>query len=374
MSADSVCEPRTVSGSAARSRRRQVIMIGPPPEAQGGVAAVIGTLLEGWPADAPPVRPIATTAAGGRLAKGLAALRAVLRLLGALCSGSVALVHVHFAAGASFHRKALFVLLTKLFKIPVVGQAHSGLFPGFYDGASPLLRGYIRLVLGRLDRLLVLSEAWARFYGRLVEPRRIAVLPNPTVVPATHRERVENGPPVLLALGRLGRNKGTWEILAAAPAILARYPEAEIRLGGDGAVEEARALLAAEPWGVQVRLLGWVAGADKEEELRRATLFLLPSYAEGLPMAILEAMGHGVPVIATPVGAIPETVVDGETGLLIPPGDVAALTEAVLTLLDDPARRTAFAAAGRRLVLERFERSRVQHRLATLYREVLEGL
>lgn len=353
------------SRSLPVARRRRILVLGPAREGLGGVAAVMATLAEGWPDRNHELRHLATTVEGGKGRKLAAALGALAQLAALRLSGRADAVHIHFAAGASFLRKSLFILAAKALGLPVVGHAHSGLFPAFYARQGGAGRAAIRFVLGRIDRLVVLSDEWAAFYRGLYRRGEPVVVPNPALIPAV-AER-PSGPPVLLALGRLGRNKGTYDILAALPAILARHPDAELWLGGDGEVAEVQALAAAQPWGGRVKLLGWVAGAEKDRALRAAHIFLLPSYAEGLPMALLEAMGHGVPVVTTPVGGIPQAVSDGVTGRLITPGDVPALTAAVVDLLDHPERAAAIGAAARTFATERYDRRKIQARLGSLY-------
>lgn len=101
-------------------------------------------------------------------------------------------------------------------------------------------------------------------------------------------------------------------------------------------------------------MLGSVRGAEKEACLRGASVFLLPSYAEGLPMAILEARAHGLAVVTTPVGGIPDAITDGETGILIPPGDIAALTAACICLLRNSELRSRLGEAARQRARDRF--------------------
>lgn len=363
----------TATRALSARRTRRVLVLGPDPAAQGGVAAVIGTLLDGWPAegDAPPPRLLATAVDGGKGLKLAAGLSALARFAVLAATRRVDLAHIHFAAKTSFYRKAVFILLAAALGLPVVGHAHSGLFPGFYRSRGTLGRAYVRFVLNRLDRLVVLSDEWADFYRDLYSRGEPVVVPNPAAIPERLERRPAKTGAVLLSLGRLGKGKGTYDILAAIPAILERHPDTEFHFGGDGEVEEVRRIAAAAPWGDRVRLLGWVSGAEKAAALRDADVFLLPSYAEGLPMALLEAMGHGIPVVTTPVGGIPQAVSDGVNGVLVPPGDVGALTAAILGLLDDPGCAAAMGEAGRRTAIDRYDLGRIRTRLATLYDEVL---
>jgi glycosyltransferase involved in cell wall biosynthesis len=155
------------------------------------------------------------------------------------------------------------------------------------------------------------------------------------------------------------------------PSVLAAHPDARFWLGGDGEVQQVAALLAESSWGSSVRLLGWVEGEEKRAYLDRAAVFLLPSYAEGLPVAVLEAMAHGLAVITTPVGGIPEAIQPGETGVFVEPGDVSGITAACIELLKDEERRECLGSNARRLVGDQFEVQRVLAKLYQTYDELL---
>jgi glycosyltransferase involved in cell wall biosynthesis len=373
--ARSLAESAPGAGATATTvAPRRVVVLGPSTHGLGGVAAVLKVVLGHWREPAFTLRHIPTHVDGSRWRKLLAAVCALGRFAAAAAGGRVDVVHVHFSANASFYRQSVFILLCALLGIPRVGQAHSGGFPAFYEACGPLRRRYVRLVLNRLDRLFVLSEEWRDFYGRLVPRGRLVVVPNPVVVPPLPDEAARTGEgPVILALGRLGAGKGTYDILEAVPAIVARFPTARFWFGGDGEVDAVRARIAGQPWADRVRLLGWVDGAEKEAVLRQADVFLLPSYAEGLPMALLEAMAYGLPVVTTPVGGIPRAVAHGKTGLLVAPGDVAALRGAIESLLAEPGWAKALGTAARRLVRERYDVRLVQDGVAAVYAELLRG-
>lgn len=144
-------------------------------------------------------------------------------------------------------------------------------------------------------------------------------------------------------------------------------------IGGNGEVEEAR--VRATELGLldSVEFLGWIDGERKSRLLSVADIFVLPSYYEGLPISLLEAMSWGIPIISTTVGGIPELVRDGTSGILIEPGDVHALAHALSTLAADGALRDRMGRAGRSQVAESFSRDVVLPRLEGLYSEVAGG-
>jgi len=171
----------------------------------------------------------------------------------------------------------------------------------------------------------------------------------------------------VLMMGRLGERKGTYDLLAAIPQVLARCPHTRFVLAGDGDLERCRALVAAQPWRDRVVIPGWTSGDARLRLYREADLFVLPSYNEGLPMGILEAMSFGLPVVSTPVGGIPELVEHGRSGLLVQPGDVPALGDAICDLLSDVNRLAAFGQHAKNIVDNRFELGRIAARFGHLY-------
>lgn len=184
-------------------------------------------------------------------------------------------------------------------------------------------------------------------------------------------DRFAGGPlphegPVIGNVARLSEQKGQRHLVAAAPRVLERHPDARFVFVGDG---ELRGELEEE-----VRRRG-LTGAfefaghveDVPAELARMDVFALPSFFEGLCYAVIEAQAAGVPVVATPVGGIPENVVPGETGLLVPPGDPVALADALNSLLDDPDEARRLAVNARRRVRERYAVERMVEETLALY-------
>ncbi len=182
-------------------------------------------------------------------------------------------------------------------------------------------------------------------------------------------ERFRNGTRVLEGrivgnVARLAEQKGQRDLIAAAPAVLEHHPDVRFVVAGDG---ELRAELEelARPLGDRFELLG--ARDDVPDLLTSFEVFAYPSRFEGLCLAVIEAQAAGVPVVATPVGGIPENVVDGETGLLVPPRDPAALAAAINRLLNDP---DGFAARAQSRVFERYSQARMVERTLALYAEM----
>ncbi|MCC5860638.1 MAG: glycosyltransferase family 4 protein [Gammaproteobacteria bacterium] len=180
-----------------------------------------------------------------------------------------------------------------------------------------------------------------------------------------------DGAPVIAMAAQLIPRKGHALLLEALPRVWASHPTLTCLLFGRGAGHAALAgEIAAQGWTERVRLVGW--RADLAALLPAIDVLAHPALAEGLGLILLEAGACGVPVVACAAGGIPEVVVDGETGLLVPPGDAPALAGALLRILDDRTLARSLGAAARRRVATRFSIPAMAESYARLYRDILE--
>jgi glycosyltransferase involved in cell wall biosynthesis len=355
----------------ARPQPAQVVMIGTSLDAPGGMTAVVRLyrdmgLFARW-----HVRYLSSYETPHKLVQLRVMLAAVFTLLGLLLRGRVGLLHVHSASRGSFWRKSLFCAMARLFGVPYIFQLHSGEFPVFFrDECGPLAQRWVRLTLRRAYRVVGLTESWRAALEQMAPGAVVTVLGNPVAVaaqlpaaPAARRH--------LLFLGRLRDKKGVYDLVRAMPAVLAQVPDARFTLAGDGDLEGTAQL--ARELGVEaaLHLPGWVDGSAKDALLASADVLLLPSYFEGLPICILEAMALGLPVISTRVGGIPEVLDQGRCGILLVPGDVAALSAAILQVLQQPALAEQLRQAAFARVRAVYSTDAVLQAVAALYQPLL---
>jgi glycosyltransferase involved in cell wall biosynthesis len=172
--------------------------------------------------------------------------------------------------------------------------------------------------------------------------------------------------PVIGTVGRLVPIKGHEWLLRAAPRVLAEFPHATFVFLGEGPLLGQLQQLAAR-LGISGHVMFLGSRQDVPECLAAFDLFAFPSLNEGMGRALIEAMATGLPAVAARVGGIPDVVADGETGLLVPARDEAALADALLKLLRDPARRQAYGQSARRSMDERFDVSAMVRAIDRLY-------
>lgn len=276
--------------------------------------------------------------------------------------------HIHMAGRGSTLRKLVLTAAARTLGCVHVLHLHDYDYVTDYTGRPAWQQALVRqmfrgadrvVVLGRQDRALVTDVLGA-------EPGRVAILRNCVPDPGPHPAATERDP-VIVFLGRLSERKGVPELLAAlADPAMARLPWRAV-LAGDGPVERYKAEAQALGLGARVSMPGWMEEAETRALCSQADILVLPSHQEGMAMAVLEGLAHGLAVVTTPVGAHDEAIEDGTSGLFVPPGDVAALTAALVAVVGDPERRAALAQGARARFEKRFSMASYLPALRHLY-------
>lgn len=348
---------------------RTILMLGTSLDTKGGVASVVRVyqssgLFTKW-----PVSYLATHSDGSFLKKFSVAFRAWLTFLYMLIRGRDFIVHVHSASRASFWRKSLFILPALWSGRPVIFHLHGAEFVRFYwEECGNSAQRLIRYVLKNSNRIIVLSESWRKSISEITDNTRIEVIENPSVPVVWNDRQACRDEWTILFLGRLGYRKGIFVLLDALVRIHQRYPEIRLVCGGDGEVEKVKDVAKKLGLCESIELLGWVGEVQRTALLAKAAIYVLPSFAEGLPMSILEAMSAGLPVVSTPVGGIPEAITDGKEGFLVAAGDAEALCEAICQLLSDRELRQKMGQCAHDTFNSRFHVDVVLPKLEAIYR------
>ena len=290
------------------------------------------------------------------------------------------LVHINTSLNArAYWRDLAYLLVAKLLRARVVYQVHGGKLPQDFFGGRRALTAFLRWTLTLPDLVAVLATSELQAYARFVPDQDVIALPNGIDCrPFAHIPTVVTRPadPLrLIYIGRIAREKGLYEALQALHLALELGVDARLTVAGAGP-EEPRLRRYAAALGIAQRTLfvGPVFGADKVNLLAGADVMLLPSYAEGLPYALLEAMAAGLPVLATPVGAIPDVVTPGTHGYLVPARNGKALAEALALLSGDREKLSWMSRACRRRVQAAYSIERLAGELAVRYRQLIDGL
>ena len=273
-------------------------------------------------------------------------------------------VHVHTSQALSFYRATWYVVVAALcWRRPVLVHVHGSNFDEFVATESRVVRAVQRVTFGLVTRVIVLSDGWQTVLAERVESEKLTVLPN-AVDPTEYDPEYDPTPPVVAFVSNHIDRKGIRELVTAVERVDA---DLGVRLAGTGPLSALAERLAAEH--DHVEYLGYTSEAEKRRLLDSATLYALPTHAEGLPIALLEGMAGGNAVVTTDVGAIPE-VVDEDSGWLIEPGDVEALASVLRTVDADPQRAAEMGRHNRALVEQQYAWSVVVDRLTDLYRSL----
>ncbi len=253
-------------------------------------------------------------------------------------------VWVHTSSYRSFYRKAPFLASAQLLGKPTILHIHPTHFLDFLDGLAGARRELVFGLVRRCAAVIVLSESMRSEMERRFPGLPLFVLPNPVDVAGMARtEAVERAPHRLLYLGWDIREKGIFELAEAVGRLSAEYPELQVDLHGTKDRTEFDRYVAEKGLGWWVHAGGWLEDDEKLDLLHRATALVLPSYSEGLPNVVLEAMATRTPLISTRVGGLAELLADDVNATVIPPGDVEGLMEGIRRCLDDPERRARLA-------------------------------
>lgn len=351
-------------------KHKKILMMGPSIHSLGGVSSVVNGYIQAGLFDRWPIVYLDTHVEGSKAKKLVTAFSALRKLLSMLLMGEVALLHVHTSDRVSFWRKFIYIIFVFMAGRPVVFHMHAGTFLLFYrDRCGRLAKWLVRFVLDRAAYVVALSSQWKANLLSIVPSANVVCIYNSITLPPEHdvlpqQERHR----VLLFLGRLGQGKGTYDLLEAVARIRHLFPDIELRCGGDGELEAVVERAKELHIGENIKILGWVKDEQKQRHLDEAAVYVLPSYYEGLPMGVLEAMAAGVPVITTTVGGIPDVIETGVDGILIEPGDVDALACAIESLLANPDLRSEMGMAGKHKILECFTAEKVLPQLEQIYR------
>lgn len=359
--------------------RRRLLFVSPLPPPTGGisnwmVAVRASKLAERFEIRVVNSSPSAADVTGTsrlRLGRVGDALRILAELARELVRFRPALVHVNTSYFWAFLRDGLAVRMARLAGARTLLHLRGGDFPEWADGAGAGWRTFVAATLRKTDCVIALTEPTQRWLEAEEGAERVRYLPNfvqLAAIGAPPDRSARNGPPHVLFVGWLLEAKGVRELLAAARQL----PQARFTLVGPEEPSFTATIRAElDALGERVRVLSAQPRERIFELYREADVFVLPTWREGFPNVVIEAMAAALPVVATPVGAIPEAVEDGRTGLLVPVRDAAALEAALRRLIDDPALRRRFGDAGRARVEAIFAFDAVVARLAALYDELL---
>lgn len=339
----------------------KVLVVATSRKTRGGVTAVLKLYEQSQMWQQCHCRWIGTHRDGGTLIKVCYLVTAFVQYLVMLPFYDI--VHIHFSLSTSAKRKYPFFRLAKALHKKTVIHLHCG------TQINDIWNSIYQTMFEQCDCGILLSESIkANIEERVGKSNKLKVVYNPCpLITDTTMYKKQNH---ILFSGTLYDGKGHLDLIRAFAKIAPNYPDWKVILAGNG--EEKKARRTAYDLGIenQVELLGWVDGAAKHRAFSEAKALCLPSYAEGFPMAVLDAWAYGLPVVTTPVGGIPDVAIDGENMLLFNPGDVAMLSEKLEMIISNVDLRNKLTYESQKLATGTFCLDNKTKQVAKIYEEL----
>jgi glycosyltransferase involved in cell wall biosynthesis len=252
----------------------------------------------------------------------------------------IEIIHIHGAAKGSFFRKFIVFFLTKyLFGKKIIFHCHGSEMVSFYLSSPKVIKTIMFEFFNRVDTIICLSNSWSFFFEENFTPKKIIILEN--IVEETIIKPIkdyQNDKIIhFLFMGAIGNRKGIFDLLdVIAEHKQDLFGKMKLTIGGNGEIKRLKEFLEYNKLSELVIYKGWVSGELKKKLFQESDVYILPSYNEGLPISILEAMTYGLPVISTNVGGIPEVITNYFNGCIFNPGDKKAIYDALRLFIDAP--------------------------------------
>lgn len=279
------------------------------------------------------------------------------------------IVHIHTSEPPSAIRKCLFMWWSKLWKKKVIVHFHAFSPETTINGKYQKVYKYL---FSHANKVIVLSQLWEKYVNETFHlGDKIQVIYNPCTTEILPEKYTKQN--IILYAGTVNARKGYTDMIKAFAKIAFQYPNWEIVFAGNGEIENGTTLAKELGIDSQTQFLGWISGKDKDKIFKEASIFCLPSYAEGFPMAVLDAWAYGLPVITTPVGGIPDIAKDGENVLLFQPGDYNKLAIQMERMIKDNILRNHLTKQSIILSQTTFNIDTINKEIETLYRKLIQN-
>jgi len=338
---------------------------------KGGVATVVNALING---DAKTrgykMKHLVTHKEGSVIKRVFFFLHSVCSLI---IQRNVDLAHIHVCCDGSFYRKSLLAFINRIKGIPVIMHVHGCDFDRFYNNSPKFAQKIIKGTFKKSKKVLVLSSSWNDFFRDYIlenNSGNLEILQNGVTVDLIESSLVSKvALQNFLFLGRLCQRKGVYDLLESINILVNQQNRKNLvfYLAGDGEIFEVEKIIEKYHLQKNVIILGWIDEVQRKQHFNNCCTVLLPSYSEGLPMALLEAMAHGKVIISTNVGGIPELVNEGENGFLIEPGGISTLAERIVHVHDHPHEMEQISINNRKKIHKDYNLETLNERLYAIY-------
>ena len=342
----------------------KVLIVATSHKTRGGITSVINAHKKGKQWEEYHCKWIETHRDSGIIQK-------IWYLLRSLCIYFVLLpfydiVHVHLSEPISAIRKCPFVWWAKLWGKKIIIHFHAFSPDTTIRSRWTNVYGYL---FKNADIVIVLSEMWKNYVNEIFHlDSKVHVIYNPCTTKISVKQYLRKRQ--ILYAGTINARKGYVDLINAFAMFAKQCPEWQIVFAGNGEIVQGKKLAERLNITNQVVFLGWISGTEKDKVFKESSIFCLPSYAEGFPMAILDAWSYGLPVITTPVGGIPDIAEDGKNLLLFNSGDVVMLAQQLIKMIFDENLRARISKESLRLAHTTFDIDVINHQICDVYKNL----
>lgn len=296
------------------------------------------------------------------------------------------IIHVAVSSYFGFYKSSIFILIGTLFKKKIILHLHGGAFTSFYTSSHRIIQKYIRFVFNKSNQIIVLANYWKKIIIQMIQiaPNKIAMLNNcygsefnqlPHSFQELENENVKESVIKILYVGALTQKKGVLDLIAISAELQKGFNQFILYIAGGekevGIRERINQKIQDYHVSDKIRLLGEISGRQKLDYFLKSQIFILPSYVENFPISILEAMRAGMPVVTTPVGAIPEIVEDEENGFLIQAGDIKKFAAKIIILCKNKALRESISKTNINKSLYYYSPEQYKTQLVKVYNQLI---
>jgi hypothetical protein len=373
---DSKVSMKSVANRCGEDVMEKILIVGPSStKSKGGMSTVIGEILEDNELkNKYDISAYESYIDGTKFRVLLYSIWAIFKFIVTGQAKKYDVYHIHAASYGSTFRKRIYLKIIKKYKKKVILHIHGAEYMVFFDKLSKKKKRQVIDTLQVADMVIALSNEWKNKFDNKFGLTNCYVLENginteklaPAIVDTKKNQTS------FVTLGRLGKRKGTYDLVDAIEIARKKVPNIRCYLAGDGEIDKFCNIIVERGLQNNIEVVGWADFTKKLELLSKVSTVVLPSYNEGLPMSILEGMATGKAIISTTVGAIPE-VVKEENGILIQPGDVQALADALvkcstnLKMLEDMSQKNI------NKIYEQFSMKSMHLKLMSYYKQVIKN-
>jgi glycosyltransferase involved in cell wall biosynthesis len=358
-------------------RKINILMVGSSLEVKGGMTTVVQSFLkESQRSENINILFIPThVEKKNNLYKMVHFLVACLRIFFIFFKKHIDVVHMHMSERGSFKRKYVILRLSKLFKKKVIIHTHGAEFKEFYEESDNKTKSKVRELLRKANLVITLGQKWDNIIKEIEPQTNTHILRNSVDLPDDFIiNKVTNNEVNILFLAVTTKRKGIIDLINASPGIIKKLEnggrKVQFTIAGDGDLLNYSKKLTQElNLEKNFNFLGWVSRDDIKNLLKHTDLFILPSYNEGLPMSILEALSYAVPVVSTKVGSIDEAIKDNENGFLVEPGNIKMIEYSVVEILNN-SNLNEYQRNSRKICEENFNNKNYFKTMYSIYQDL----